>query len=106
MGIITTYVCDVSGKTGEKSDFVTVKVTSRAVWETCSYYDYVSVDKVVHKDVALKLHLMEPKSSDEAAPEPTTESKLLALMKDFITDIAYEAGGEAGAEAASSYNNR
>lgn len=98
MAIITSYICDVSGKQGDQEDFFEVKVVATPSGKS-GYYANCSLVKLVHKDVAEKLHLVVIK--DNHNPEPTLESKLLVLLKEYITDIAYEAGGEAGAEAAS-----
>ncbi len=111
MAVITTFVCDVSGFTSTvKSDFV--EVTIQAIGYTKSMGDSYYQDsnrkktttKLVSKAVADKLNLIHPAKDVEAQPEPTLESKLLTLMRDYIQEIAYEAGGEAGSEAASNYN--
>lgn len=97
MSIIITYVCDVSGVQGHnRQDFCNVTIAAN-VFDR-DYYK--TITKVIHKDVALKLHLIKVKE-EEKQPEPTLESKLMVLLKDYIQEIAYEAGGEAGAEAAS-----
>lgn len=98
MAIITSYICDVSGKQGNQEDFFEIKVIATPSGKG-SYYQSCSVHKFIHKDIAEKMHLAVVK--DNPNPEPTLESKLLVLLKEYITDIAYEAGGEAGAEAAS-----
>jgi hypothetical protein len=102
MAVITTYVCDVSGKQGEQKDFVNVDIVAQKLVD--GYYDKISIKKLVHIDVARKLNLISPPKGEGAQPEPTLESKLLVLLKEYIVDIAYEAGGEAGSEAASNYN--
>lgn len=99
MAIVTTYVCDVSGVQGEAKDFV--KVTIAADKITGGWQNRKSVDKIVHMDVARKLNLINPDTKQDVVPEPTLESKLLVLLKEYIQDIAYEAGAEAGAEQAS-----
>lgn len=102
MAIITNYVCDVSGKQGNKEDFFEVKVVATPSGQS-AYYTTQIINKIIHKDVAEKLHLL--KINDPVKnPEPTLESKLAILLKEYVTEIAYEAGGEAGSEAASNYN--
>lgn len=94
MGIITTYVCDVSGKQGKQEDFVEVKIN------TTNYNDQYrrnhTITKMVHIDVAKKLNLIALNVAEkEANPEPTLESKLIVLLKEYIGDIAYESAQEA-----------
>ena len=102
MAVITTYVCDVSGKQGNKEDFVDVQIKA---FPSTGYnsYNCVIINKLIHKDVAYKLGMVKG-PSEVQQPEPTLESKLMILLKDYITELAYEAGGEAGSEAASNYN--
>jgi hypothetical protein len=92
MAIITTYVCDVTGKQGEQKDFVKVDITAQKLVD--GYYDKTSQQKLIHIDVARKLNLISPPKGQEAEPEPTLESKLMVLLKEYISDIAYEAGAE------------
>lgn len=92
MGIVTTYVCDVSGVTGPKDDFHEVKVISTPL--SSGAYQSLTVVKHVHKDVALKLHLLRSMPSADVPPEPTIESKLTTVLKEYISDLAYEAGEE------------
>lgn len=99
MAIITTYVCDATGKQGEQKDFVKVDIMAQKLVD--GYYDKTSTSKFIHIDVARKMNLLVPPKGVEAQPEPTLESKLLVLLRDYIQDIAYEAGAEAGAEQAS-----
>ena len=99
MGIITTYVCDVSGVQGEQRDFITVEINAKPF--NGGYYDTVKINKFIHKDVAAKLHLVVPKKDAEVVPEPTLESKLMILLKNYIQEIAYEAGDEAACTALS-----
>lgn len=94
MAVITTYVCDVSGKQGNQEDFFEVKVTATPSGKS-GYYSQCSLLKLVHKDIAEKLHLVVVK--ENPPPELTLESKLMVLLKDYIADIAYEAGAEAAA---------
>jgi hypothetical protein len=100
MAIITTYVCDVSGVQGQSVDFVKVSITVNKALHTGDFLCKSVTEKLIHKDVALKLNLIWAKKDEPHTPEPTLESKLMVLLKDFVTDIAYEAG----AEAASNYN--
>jgi len=93
MAIITTYVCDVSGKQGAKEEFVKVSISSQTNLSD-SYHTKKTIEKVVHMDVARKLNLLNEKTA-EPQPEPTLESKLVTLLKDFVSDIAYEAASEA-----------
>lgn len=99
MAIITTYVCDASGKTGVAEDFVKVNVQANKITYQ-SPFDCNKLEKVIHKDVAAKLGLIQGKAIP-VEPELTLESKLMALLKQYIDEVAYEAGSEAA-----SNNNR
>ena len=101
MAMITTYICDVSGKQGVAEDFINVSLSLSKQVYTAKFITVSNFTKLIHIDVARKLNLVLPPKGEEAQPEPTLESKLLVLLKEYIQDIAYEAGGEAGAEAAS-----
>jgi hypothetical protein len=101
MAIVTTYVCDVSGKASQdKVDFVEVTISAHEFYYLGSA-PYIKNDtkkaqtKFIHKDVAGKLALLNPAKGADAQPEPTFESKLATLLKDYIEEIAYEAGDEA-----------
>jgi len=95
MAIITTYVCDVSGKQGSKEEFVKVSISSQTHLSD-SYPTKKTIEKVVHIDVARKLNLLSEQKASEQ-PEPTFESKLGTLLKDYVADIAHEAAAEAAA---------
>lgn len=98
MAIVTTYVCDVSGKQGNKEDFVDVKI--RAVKLYNGHYNPVEISKLIHMDVAKNLHLVAMnKEEKEKIPEPTLESKLTTLLREYIEELAYEAGHEAAINA-------
>lgn len=104
MAMITTFICDVSGKVGERNEFINVGFNLSKQDYQSSFSTVTNFSKLVHIDVARKLNLVLPEKGVEAQPEPTLESKLLVLLKEYIQDIAYEAGGEAGSEAATNYN--
>ena len=93
MAIVTTYICDISGKQGVREDFV--EVTINGVSFNSNAYRYGCnkkvITKLVHYDVALKLGVIEPKSND-VTPEqtPTFESQLSSLLKDYIADLVYD----------------
>lgn len=88
MAIVTTYVCDVSGVTGQdKKDFVEIRIDCDLAK---SSYDRIIINKLIHRDVALKLNLVKPKSGEEVQPDPTFESKLTTLLKDYINDVVYD----------------
>lgn len=106
MAIVTTYVCDVSGKASQdKTDFVEVTINAHEFHSIGAGTAYVKQDtkktqtKFIHKDVAGKLALLNPAKGEDAQPEPTFESKLATLLKDYIEEIAYEAGAEAAYSA-------
>lgn len=104
MGIVTNYICDCSGKSStNKADFIEVKIVADNSNVPGLHYSQrtMNITKLIHIDVARKLNLVHLVKDEVAQPEPTLESKLFVLLKDYITDVAYEAGGEAGAEAAS-----
>ena len=93
MAIVTTYICDISGKQGVREDFVQVNINSLSFDTNAYRYGCHKKDitKLVHYDVALKLGVIEPKSND-VVPEqtPTFESQLSVLLKDYISDVVYE----------------
>lgn len=101
MAIVTTYVCDVSGKASQdKTEFVEVTVSAVGYYTVQGTGPYIQQDtkktqtKFVHKDVAGKLALLNPPKGEEAQPEPTFESKLATLLREYVEEIAYEAGSE------------
>lgn len=91
MAIVTTYVCDITGKSGtEIKDFIEVTVSSkdstRNSWD-CQYF----TKKLVHYDVALKLGIVSNRNNrKEEVPAPTFESQLTTLLKDYIDDLLTE----------------
>lgn len=88
MAIVTTYVCDVSGVTGtDKKDFVEVRIDADLGKAS---YDRITINKLIHRDVALKLNLVKPKSDEKQQPDPTFESKLTTLLTDYINDLVYD----------------
>ena len=92
MAIVTTYICDISGKQGVQEDFFEIKITTTPSGKAHIHYSQNIQTKLVHKEVAEKLHLCVLK--DNPNPEPTFESKLSALLIDYVKEIAYEAGCE------------
>lgn len=96
MGIVTTYICDVSGKQGvDKSEFIAVRINSTAFNSNGTalsggYGNTPEVNKFIHKDVAIKLGLYKISSKDEPVPEVTFESKLTTLLKDYISELVYD----------------
>lgn len=96
MGIVTTYVCDVSGFTDpDKSKFVSVRLQPQGFESdgSNSYEGLGQVDKLISRDVALRLGLIKPNTAkgEVAQPELTFESKLSTLLKDYIDDLVYDA---------------
>lgn len=91
MGIITTYICDVSGKQGTSEEFVEVTIAITKADYRSSINAKPIIKKLVHIDVATKLHLILPAKDAETTPEPTLESKLTTLLKEYVDTIAYEA---------------
>jgi len=102
MAIVTTYICDISGKQGDKKDFVNVSLKS-VPENTTGYSAYAhttEIRKLVHYDVAVKLGILNPRSKDEIPEQiPTFESQLGVLLKDYIADMVYD-------EVATQMNNR
>lgn len=93
MGIVTTYICDISGKQGDRKDFVNVVIKSTPE-NTMGYNAYcasTTITKFVHYDVAVKLGILNPRSKDDAPEQvPTFESQLSTLLKDYIADLVYD----------------
>ena len=109
MAIITTYVCDVTGKSSQdKTEFVEVTISANGFWSNNPGVFFAegstkkSTTKFLHKDVAAKLGVLLVKKDEPVQPEPTFESKLVTLLKDYVEDIAYEFA----TEACSNYNQR
>lgn len=100
MAIVTTYVCDVSGVQGTKEDFVKVVITPSKVDYYSKFLTRPAIERVVHKDVAKKLNMLMTEKGEDAVPEPTLESKLMVLLKDYIYEIAYDACSDAVSDAA------
>ena len=103
MAIVTTYVCDVTGRHGtDKADFINVKITADNTHVKGLGYSQrtLEVSKLVHIDIARTLNLVHSTVAEAILPEVTFESKLTTLLRDFVEEIAYEAGQE----AASNYN--
>ena len=96
MGQIISYICDVSGVSSmDKGDFVEVVIKAEDPKQGSYSLRTQTIHKLIHRDVALKLHLVfATKNDPEPPPEPTLESKFLTLLKDYISELAYEAGTE------------
>lgn len=103
MGIVTTYVCDISGKSSQdKTEFVEITITGCGFGDynkdypdkQRNYYQDVNnkkiVNKFVYKDVAEKFGLIKAKE-ETSSPEVTFESKLIALLQDWKDSIVEEA---------------
>ncbi len=92
MAIVTTYVCDVSGKQGtNKEEFVSVRIASTTFDKQGSNsYKGVEVTKLISKEVALKFSLIAVPKTDTPTPEVTFESKLSTLLTDYISNLVYD----------------
>lgn len=102
MAIVTTYICDISGKQGVREDFVEVNITGIAFNSNAYRFgcNKKVITKLVHYDTALKLGVIEPKSNDITPEQPPTfDSQLGVLLKDYIADVVYD-------EVATQMNNR
>lgn len=76
MGILTTYVCDISGTTGyDARDFVIVDIVTKNVLR--EHHKCNTINRLVHSGVALKLGLI---TGEVEQPESTDEYKLKTLM--------------------------
>lgn len=88
MAIVTTYVCDVTGKTGESKDqFVDVSINSKLTNGSYSLNRQHEIKKLVHIDVAEKLGLLSQLKGVTQQPEVTFEGKLKVLLEDFVQSI-------------------
>ncbi len=90
MAIVTTYICDITGKTGEKKDFVEVVIRGTYTLTNGCSTNAPEIKKLVHKDIALKLGIIPAKVYDNAAttlPEVTFEGKLKALLEDYVSEL-------------------
>ena len=95
MPIITTYICDVSGESGNnKEDFVQVelKATTFRVNSSAIYMlqTHETTTKFIHRGIAEKLHLIPARVLPNKAPVPTFESQLKILLTDFVDTIVSE----------------
>lgn len=96
MGAVTTYICDVSGKQGQdKSEFVGVRITStlyNANGQTNNYSgsSTPTIEKLLHREVALKLGLLLPKKDEPPQPAITLESQLTTVLKDYIAGLVHD----------------
>jgi hypothetical protein len=97
MAVVTTYVCDVSGKSGtERKDFVDVQISATHHIPSPHYASghvtsSVNVKKLIHKYVAAKLNLLLPQEQEKSeAPEVSLEGKLKALLKDYVAELVEE----------------
>lgn len=91
MAIVKTFVCDVSGVSGgEKSDFVVIKIVSQAP-EGGYYPKTRTIERLIHLDVAKRLHLIvQSKHEEEKVAEATFESKLKTLLQDWVSELVEE----------------
>jgi hypothetical protein len=92
MAVVTTYVCDVTGKSGtEKTDFVDVEIKAQSYERRSEAYVSALpakyIKKLVHIDVANKLGLVDPPKDQPTQPEVTFEGKLKALLEDFVQGV-------------------
>lgn len=103
MAIVTTYVCDVSGKTGmDRKDFIDVKITADNSNVVGVNYGQrmLIIQKLVHIDAAHKLGLVVAATKEDVQPQtPTFESQIASLMKQWAEEIAYEAAESAAMSA-------
>lgn len=97
MPVITTYVCDVTGKTSPvQSDFATVTINaSYKELPTSLYVTTHKVEKLVHKEVLAKLGLTLPtprKDAEDAAVAEimSFQGQLANLLRPMIEEIAQE----------------
>jgi hypothetical protein len=107
MSIVTTYVCDVSGKSGtSRANFVDVTITASGYTLTNGnpyLRPKMTITKLISKDIALKLNLVPPDKGEETQPEVTMEGKLKALLTDYIDSIVNESVAE---QVSLALNNR
>lgn len=102
MPIITTYVCDVTGfSSTKKEDFAEIQISGH-YWEDGNQQyktQLKRIDKMVKKEVAIKLGLALPNTrmqeeekriAEEAQVSVSFEGQLKALLKDWVADIAQE----------------
>ena len=98
MSIVTTYVCDISGKSGtDKNEFVKVDISSMV---QDVYQSKINISKLIHIDVAKRLNLTPLKKDEPAPPEVSLEGKLKALLVEYVDSIV----GDAVSEHMSNYN--
>ena len=98
MAVVTTYICDVSGVQGRREEFVEVYVKATAFDTSAGQYGSTSkiITKLVHYNVAFKLGLLNPKKTGtEVIVEPTFESALGTLLKQYVDDLVYDSVSDA-----------
>lgn len=88
MAIVTTYVCDVSGKSSNTdTDFVKVMISSKILTGISYSNRSKNIDKLVHIDIAEKLGLLQEVPQVPVQPEVTMEGKLKALLEDYVGEL-------------------
>lgn len=88
MAIVTTYVCDVSGVSGQdRDDFVDVSIITN---RSRSSYSATTINKLIHRDVALKLNLVTPNRGEEKQPDVSFEHQLSTLLTGYIADVVFD----------------
>lgn len=103
MSIVTTYVCDVSGKSGtDRTEFIDVAIEAYR-YRSPSGYRFKqnnNASKLVHIDIARRLNLLD-EDKENPVPEITLESRLSALVGEMV--VAYV--DDAVSDAMSNYRN-
>ena len=95
MAIVTTYVCDITGKQGvDENDFFSIQIITTPAGKGAYYKQHITT-KLVHKEVAERLHLVIVK--DNPNPAPTFESQLTTVLKTYIDDLVYDSVADATA---------
>lgn len=88
MAIVTTFVCDVTGETGNnQNDFCNVEIACSPIMGAS--YETVRIKKLVKKELAKKLGLAQLTSIEAKTPPPEIafESKLRILLENFVEDL-------------------
>lgn len=97
---IITYVCDISGKSStDRSEFADITLLA-SYHETPGqpYKTSYKQEKLIHKDVLVKLGLTLPKPHTEAeeaaaAPAVSFEAQLKSLLRPWVEEVAQEIVG-------------
>lgn len=93
MAVVTTYICDISGKSGsDVKDFVEVDISGTWQAHPRTYNKVKRIKKLIHIDTAYKFGLVNEATAPSPTPvqEITFEGKLKALLEDHVANLVQD----------------